>query len=45
MIAPTWQYHELDHPGEDFDALAEIYDQNMKNIEMFRERSRRFWIS
>jgi putative AdoMet-dependent methyltransferase len=27
---PNWQYHELDHPGADFDALAEIYDRNMQ---------------
>lgn len=30
MSAPTWQYHEPDHPGADFDALAEIYDRNME---------------
>ncbi|MFZ3149643.1 MAG: class I SAM-dependent methyltransferase [Methanothrix sp.] len=30
MLAPTWQYHEPDHPGADFDAMAEIYDRNMK---------------
>ena len=30
MPAPTWQYHEPDHPGADFDAMAEIYDRNMK---------------
>src|SRR5512137_1403207 len=30
MLAPSWQYHEADHPGEDFDSIAEIYDQNMK---------------
>jgi hypothetical protein len=22
MSAPAWQYHEPDHPGADFDALA-----------------------
>ena len=30
MTAPTWQYHEPNHPGADFDALAEIYDRNMQ---------------
>jgi putative AdoMet-dependent methyltransferase len=30
MLAPIWQYHEPDHPGADFDAIAEIYDRNMK---------------
>ncbi|MDD1749519.1 MAG: methyltransferase domain-containing protein [Methanothrix sp.] len=30
MPAPAWQYHEPDHPGADFDALAENYDRNMK---------------
>ncbi len=29
MTIPEWQYHEPDHPGADFDALAEIYDRNM----------------
>lgn len=29
MRIPSWQYHEPDHPGADFDALAEIYDRNM----------------
>jgi ubiquinone/menaquinone biosynthesis C-methylase UbiE len=32
MPTPSWQYHEPDHPGEDFDAIAEIYDQNMKKF-------------
>jgi ubiquinone/menaquinone biosynthesis C-methylase UbiE len=27
---PAWQYHEPDHPGADFDALAEKYDRNMQ---------------
>ena len=30
MTVPSWQYHEPDHPGADFDALAEIYDRNMQ---------------
>ena len=30
MPAPTWQYHEPNHPGADFDAMAETYDRNMK---------------
>lgn len=30
MSAPSWQYHEPDHPGADFDAMAEIYDRNMQ---------------
>jgi ubiquinone/menaquinone biosynthesis C-methylase UbiE len=32
MPAPVWQYHEPDHPGADFDALAEIYDRNMQKF-------------
>jgi len=32
MPAPIWQYHEPDHPGADFDAIAEIYDRNMKKV-------------
>ena len=32
MSAPAWQYHEPDHPGADFDALAEIYDRNMQKF-------------
>jgi cyclopropane fatty-acyl-phospholipid synthase-like methyltransferase len=31
MTIPNWRYHEPDHPGADFDALAEIYDRNMQN--------------
>jgi putative AdoMet-dependent methyltransferase len=30
MTTPQWQYHEPDHPGANFDALAEIYDQDMQ---------------
>ncbi len=30
MSAPAWQYHEPNHPGANFDALAEIYDRNMQ---------------
>ncbi len=30
MTASQWQYHEPDHPGADFDALAESYDQDMQ---------------
>lgn len=30
ITAPNWQYHEPDHPGADFDAMADIYDRNMK---------------
>ncbi|HUS74698.1 MAG TPA: class I SAM-dependent methyltransferase [Methanothrix sp.] len=29
---PVWQYHEPDHPGADFDALAESYDRNMQKF-------------
>lgn len=29
---PAWQYHEPDHPGANFDALAEIYDRNMQKF-------------
>jgi putative AdoMet-dependent methyltransferase len=32
MPDPAWQYHEPDHPGADFDALAEIYDRNMQKF-------------
>jgi putative AdoMet-dependent methyltransferase len=32
MPAPAWQYHEPDHPGADFDALAEIYDRNTQKF-------------
>jgi putative AdoMet-dependent methyltransferase len=32
MPTPAWQYHEPDHPGADFDALAEIYDRNMQKF-------------
>lgn len=32
MIIPKWQYNEPDHPGADFDALAEIYDLNMQKF-------------
>ncbi len=30
MAIPKWQYIEPDHPGADFDALAESYDPNMQ---------------
>jgi putative AdoMet-dependent methyltransferase len=32
MPTPVWQYHEPDHPGANFDALAEIYDRNMQKF-------------
>jgi len=32
MSTPAWQYHEPDHPGADFDALAESYDRNMQKF-------------
>jgi putative AdoMet-dependent methyltransferase len=32
MPAPAWQYHEPDHPGADFDAMAESYDRNMQKF-------------
>ncbi len=32
MPALAWQYHEPDHPGANFDALAEIYDRNMQRF-------------
>ena len=32
MPVPFWQYHEPDHPGQDFDALAETYDQKNKSF-------------
>ena len=40
MNTPAWQYHEPDHPGADFDALAETYDQDMqKHRDVQREIS------
>jgi putative AdoMet-dependent methyltransferase len=30
MTIPKWQYHEPEHPGADFDAMAESYDQQMQ---------------
>ncbi len=30
MTLPKWQYNEPDHPGFDFDAMAESYDQSMQ---------------
>ncbi len=30
MNIPKWQYHEPEHPGADFDAMAESYDQHMQ---------------
>ena len=32
MTIPNWQYHEPNHPGADFDAMAEIYDRNMQKF-------------
>ena len=32
MPIPSWQYHEPDHPGADFDAIAEDYDRNMRRV-------------
>lgn len=32
MTVPVWQYQESDHPGADFDSLAEIYDRNMQKF-------------
>ena len=32
MPVPNWQYHEPAHPGADFDAIAEVYDRNMKKV-------------
>ena len=32
MPIPSWQYHEPDHPGADFDAIAEDYDRNMRKV-------------
>lgn len=34
MRIPNWQYSEQDHPGADFDAIAESYD---KTMEKFRD--------
>lgn len=34
MAVPEWQYQELQHPGADFDALAEVYD---KSQEIYRD--------
>lgn len=30
MTTPARQYYEPDHPGADFEALAEIYEQDMQ---------------
>jgi len=30
MTISKWQYHEPEHPGADFDAMAESYDQHMQ---------------
>lgn len=32
MSSPDWQYQESGHPGADFDALSEIYDQRMQKF-------------
>jgi len=32
MPIPSWQYHEPDHPGADFDAIVEDYDRNMRKV-------------
>lgn len=32
MTIPNWQYYEPEHPGADFDAMAEIYDRNMQKF-------------
>ncbi len=32
MLTPAWQYHEPDHPGMDFDAVAPSYDRNMQRF-------------
>lgn len=32
MTTPNWQYHEQEHPGADFDAIAETYDQTMQKF-------------
>lgn len=32
MTSPQWQYHEPDHPGMDFDAVAPSYDRNMQRF-------------
>ncbi|MDD4488561.1 MAG: hypothetical protein PHD34_07790, partial [Methanothrix soehngenii] len=29
---PEWCYHEPDHPGMDFDAIAPSYDRNMQRF-------------
>ncbi|HEX7445111.1 MAG TPA: methyltransferase domain-containing protein [Methanothrix sp.] len=39
MNTPAWQYHEADHPGADFDALAETYDQDMQHRDVQGEIS------
>lgn len=39
MKTPAWQYHEPDHPGADFDKLAETYDQDMQHRDVQREIS------
>lgn len=32
MTIPNWQYHEPEHPGADFDSMAEIYDKTMQKF-------------
>lgn len=32
MTTPNWQYHEQEHPGTDFDAIAETYDESMQKF-------------
>ena len=32
MASPPWQYHEPEHPGPDFDAVAPSYDHNMQKF-------------
>jgi putative AdoMet-dependent methyltransferase len=34
---PIWQYDESNHPGEDFDAEAEAYDERFRNIRDIQE--------
>jgi hypothetical protein len=39
-IIQIWQYDELNHPGEDFDIEAEIYDDKVRTFRNIRKEKR-----
>jgi hypothetical protein len=45
MAIPKWQYIEPDHPGADFDALAESYDPNMQKYWGIKGEIQEVWSS